>query len=84
MPRFAGPFLYSSAARLSALLYSTQLLLLLGSGLRLDSLFRPALSYRVIQSGQLGRYKHFCSFHRFSARPAGISMSSATASFSFC
>jgi hypothetical protein len=45
MPHFAGPFLYSSAARLSALLYSTQLLLLLGSGLRLDSLFRPALSY---------------------------------------
>ena len=69
MPRFAGPFLYSSAARLSALLYSTQLLLLLGSGLRLDSLFRPALSYRVIQSGQLGRYELFCSFVVFQLGP---------------
>ena len=64
--RSAGSFLYSPPARLSALLYPAQLLLLPGIDLCLDSLCSGRRSLtRVIQSAQLGRFKHFCAFHRF-------------------
>jgi hypothetical protein len=65
LPELLDPFLYSSSPRLPVLLSSAHFSSFWAvTCARILCSDRRFLT-RVLQSGQLGRHKHFCSFHRF-------------------